>query len=88
MGRKFDRTAYMREYMKNKTAQRKVTFTHEEDEKLGKYLDHIGQGYSEYIRNLIIQDMHKNGWSETIKSPKIKAAIFPVLVFISGSSHF
>ena len=72
MGRKFDRTAYMREYMKNKTAQRKVTFTHEEDEKLGKYLDHIGQGYSELVRNLILEDMHKNGWEELINPPKKK----------------
>ena len=72
MGGKFDRTAYMREYMKNKTAQRKVTFTHEEDEKLGKYLDHIGQGYSELVRNLILEDMHKNGWKELINPPKKK----------------
>ena len=72
MAKNFDKKEYRKEYIKNKTVQRKLGLSIEEDVKLGKYLDHIGQGYSEYIRNLIIQDMHKNGWTEVIKSPKIK----------------
>lgn len=70
MAKNFDKKEYMKEYIKNKTVQRKLGLSIEEDEKLGKYLDHIGQGYSELIRNLILEDMHKNGWQELINPPK------------------
>lgn len=70
MAKNFDKKEYMKEYIKNKTVQRKLGLSIEEDEKLGKYLDHIGQGYSELVRNLILEDMHKNGWEELINPPK------------------
>lgn len=70
MAKNFDKKEYMKEYIKNKTVQRKLGLSIEEDEKLGKYLDHIGQGYSELVRNLILEDMHKNGWQELINPPK------------------
>lgn len=57
-------------YNKTHTTQRKLVLTLEDNEKLGKYLDHIGQGYSELVRNLILEDMHKNGWEELINPPK------------------
>lgn len=72
MAKNFDKKEYMKEYIKNKTVQRKLGLSIEEDEKLGKYLDHIGQGYSELVRNLILEDMHKNGWQELINPPKKK----------------
>lgn len=72
MAKNFDKKEYMKEYIKNKTVQRKLGLSIEEDEKLGKYLDHIGQGYSELVRNLILEDMHKNGWEELINPPKKK----------------
>lgn len=59
-------------YNKEHIIQRKLGLTLEDNEKLGKYLDHIGQGYSELVRNLILEDMHKNGWQELIKPPKRK----------------
>ena len=72
MAKNFDKKEYMKEYIKNKTVQRKLGLSIEEDEKLGKYLDHIGKGYSELVRNLILEDMHKNGWQELINPPKKK----------------
>lgn len=57
-------------YNKEHIIQRKLGLTLEDNEKLGKYLDHIGQGYSELVRNLILEDMHKNGWEELINPPK------------------
>ena len=59
-------------YNKTHTMQRKLVLTLEDNEKLGKYLDHIGKGYSELVRNLILEDMHKNGWEELINPPKKK----------------
>lgn len=59
-------------YNKNHMTQRVLAVTIEDNEILGRYLDHIGQGYSELVRNLILEDMHKNGWEELIKPPKIK----------------
>lgn len=70
MAKNFNKKEYMKEYIKNKTVQRKLGLSIEEDEKLGKYLDHIGQGYSELVRNLILENMHKNGWEELISPPK------------------
>ena len=72
MAKNFDKKEYMKEYIKNKTVQRKLGLSIEEDEKLRTYLDHIGQGYSELVRNLILEDMHKNGWQELINPPKKK----------------
>lgn len=72
MAKNFDKKEYMKEYIKNKTVQRKLGLSIEEDEKLGKYLDYIGKGYSELVRNLILEDMHKNGWKELINPPKNK----------------
>lgn len=59
-------------YNKEHIIQRKLGLTLEDNEKLSKYLDHIGQGYSELVRNLILEDMHKNGWQELINPPKRK----------------
>lgn len=68
----FNQKEYIKEYAKNNTSIRKMRLSKEDDEKLGKYLDHIGQGYSELVRNLILEDMHKNGWKELINPPKKK----------------
>ena len=68
----FNQKEYIKEYVKNNTSIRKMRLSKEDDEKLGKYLDHIGQGYSELVRNLILEDMHKNGWEELINPPKKK----------------
>lgn len=68
----FNQKEYIKEYAKNNTNIRKMRLSKEDDEKLGKYLDHIGQGYSELVRNLILEDMHKNGWQELINPPKKK----------------
>jgi len=69
-GTKTDRKEYMRDFIKNKTVQRKVAFSTEDNEIIGRYCDYIGQGFSEFIRKLIIDDMNKNGWEELIKPPK------------------
>ena len=57
-------------YNKEHMTQRKLGLTLEDDERLGRYLDHIGQGFSEFVRKLVIDDMNKNGWKELIKPPK------------------
>lgn len=69
-GTKTDRKEYMRDFIKNKTVQRKIAFSTEDNEIIGRYCDHIGQGFSEMVRNLILADMNKNGWEELIKPPK------------------
>lgn len=59
-------------YDKTHIKKRILSLKKEDDEKLGRYLDHIGKGYSELVKNLILEDMHKNGWKELINPPKKK----------------
>ena len=59
-------------YNKEHITRRFLALTLEDDEKLGRFLEHIGQGYSELVRNLIIQEMDKYKWEDKINPPKIK----------------
>ncbi len=60
MGRSFDRPAYMKEYLKNHTVDRRIRFGKETDAEMLAYIDQQPDGFSKYVRRLIREDMEKH----------------------------
>lgn len=63
------RAEYIREYAKANTKLKKIRVSLEDDAIIDEYCMHKGVNFSTLVRNLIISDMNKNGWTKLIKSP-------------------
>lgn len=55
----FDKKAYDRDYNKNMTFKKLVSFNKQKDQELIEYIQSI-KNFNGYIKNLIIKDMKEN----------------------------